>query len=131
VRLKDYQLSPDIINLIQEFDKCKKWQKISKMNDTQLWIWVKKLKKFWLDNDEWMKRVIENSMANGWQWIFELKWDDKKIAQNSKEPKTDMDYIELYHKYYLEYKEKELKEKWWDDKYYEIRRLWLEWCASK
>ena len=131
VRLKNYQLSPDIINLIHEFDKCKKWQKISKMSDTQLKKWVNKLKNLWLDNDEWMKRVIENSMVNGWQWIFELKWEDRKIAESSKEPKTDMDYIELYHKYYLEYKEKELKEKWWDDKYYEIRRLWLEWCVSK
>lgn len=130
-RLKHYQLSSAVTDRVREFDKCKKWQKISKMNDTQLKIRVDKLKTFWLGTDEWMIRVLENSIANGWQWIFELKWDDKKKALENKQPQTNMDYINMYNKYYLEYREKELKELRGEDKFYEVRRQWIERCASK
>jgi hypothetical protein len=89
------------------------------------------LKEYGFNNDIGMIKVIENSIANWWQWIFELKWEDKKKAQASKEPQTEMEYVEMYHDYYLHYNEKDLKNKWWDKRYYEVRRKRLEWCASK
>ena len=72
-KLKLLGLQDELIELAIVYDWCKKWKKLHKFDDKQLWIWVNKLKKCWFDTIEWMKQVLENSIAWWYQWIFELK----------------------------------------------------------
>lgn len=66
-------LEEDLIPLAVTYDGCKKWKKLSKFKDDQLKIRVWKLRKCWFNTVEWMKQVLENSIAWGYEWIFELK----------------------------------------------------------
>ena len=73
MKLSELWLEPELIELAETYDKCKKGKKLSKFQDAQLKIRVNKLRKCWFDSVEWMKQVLENSIAGWYQWIFELK----------------------------------------------------------
>ena len=73
MKLSELWLEPELIELAETYDKCKKGKKLSKFQDAQLKIRVNKLRKCWFDSIEWMKQVLENSIAGWYEWIFELK----------------------------------------------------------
>lgn len=73
MKLGELWLEPELIELAETYDKCKKGKKLSKFQDEQLKIRVNKLRKCWFNTIEWMKEVLENSIAGWYEWIFELK----------------------------------------------------------
>ena len=72
-KLRELWLEDEIIELAITYNGCKKWKKLDKFKDTQLKIRVDKLRRCWFNTIEWMKQVLENSIAWWYQWIFELK----------------------------------------------------------
>lgn len=72
-KLSELWLEDEIIGLAVTYNSCKKWKKLDKFKDAQLKIRVDKLRRCWFNTIEWMKQVLENSIAWWYQWIFELK----------------------------------------------------------
>ena len=73
MKLSELWLEPELIELAETYDKCKKGKKLSKFQDAQLKIRVNKLRRCWFNTVEWMRQVLENSIAGSYEWIFELK----------------------------------------------------------
>ena len=73
MKLSELWLEPELIELAETYDKCKKGKKLSKFQDVQLKIRVNKLRRCWFNTVEWMRQVLENSIAGSYEWIFELK----------------------------------------------------------
>lgn len=94
---------------LKEYDKIrKKNTKIKQMNKNQLEIFERKLKKLW-QTDDWMIAVLENSIVNWRQGLFELKEQDKKtIDENKKaedrkfEDKTISEWWKIYNSLYTD-----------------------------
>ena len=84
-KLLSYWLNEDVVELAIIYNGCKKGKKLSKFDDKQLGIWVKKLKRCWFETNEGMKQVIENSIAGNYEWIFELKQPIKPIPKYENE----------------------------------------------
>jgi hypothetical protein len=87
-RLLSLWLEREIIELAITYNECKKWKKLSKFKDPQLKIWVDKLRRCWFNTIEWMKQVLENSIAGWYEWIFELKQKPIVSSQVSKDWKV-------------------------------------------
>lgn len=80
-KLTDLWLEDEVIELAIVYNWCKKWKKLHKFADAQLKIRVNKLRKCWFDTIDWMKQVLENSIAGWYEWIFELKHPPKPTQQ--------------------------------------------------
>ena len=75
----EYQLPQKVIELTLVFDQYKAWPKIRKFDKGQLTRWVNKLKKDWLDCEEWMLMTLEKSIASWYQWTTPIReWELKK-----------------------------------------------------
>lgn len=74
--IKSEWFSEEINNLLQEYNKWRK-KKLEKLTEKWLSMFYSKLKSLWW-SDEWIKLVLEQSITNWWEWIFELKWTVKK-----------------------------------------------------
>lgn len=113
---KNLGFSEAIELLIDTYNEWRK-KKLQELTDHWLELWRKNLIKLWWD-EEWIKLVLEQSIQNGWEWIFELKnkvklteltWVDIwKIRNNRLHPKGK----ELIEKYKLteKYTESQLKQ---------------------
>lgn len=82
----EYQLPPKVVELSIIFDNYKAWKKIRKFDKGQLTRWVNKLKKDWLECEEWMIATLEKSIASWYQWTTPIK--PREIKKKDDKPST-------------------------------------------
>ena len=115
-------LSGNVMERLIEYNNNKK-NKFSNM--TQKWfdLIIKDLKRLWHWTDEWMIAVLQQSIKNGWEWLFELKWFKPKVDYENNlqlflnKMKTDYEW---------------LKNELGKDKFFELKKKALEyWALNK
>ena len=79
---------------------------------------VDKLKILWNNNEDLMVCIVEQSIANNRQWIFELKWEKPSKAYTVREL---ADWIEKA-KAYKDSVKQDFFDKFWEDKRPEARK---------
>lgn len=77
----EYQLPPKVIEIALVFNEYKAWPKLHKFKKPQLTAWVNKLRKDWLNCEEWMIATIEKSIASWYQGTTPIKPREIKKEQ--------------------------------------------------
>lgn len=80
----DFENKKEFIPIIKDWLEYKKSKKQSYKNEKSLKAFINKLIKLSNNSPATAKEIIENSMANNWQGIFELK-NGEKVGAESKE----------------------------------------------
>lgn len=113
-------LSGNVMERLVEYNNNKK-NKFSNM--TQKWfdLIIKDLKRLWYWTDEWMIAVLQQSIKNGWEWLFEVKWF-----------KPTIDYENDLWAFYNEMKRdyEWLKNKLWVEKFMQLKQKALRYAAE-
>lgn len=82
----EYQLPQSVIDLTLVFDQYKAWPKIRKFDKGQLTRRVNKLKKDWLDCEEWMLMTLEKSIASWYQGTTPIR--ERELKKKEQKPST-------------------------------------------
>lgn len=109
--------------------------KLEKLTERWLKIFAKELKEYWWD-DEWMILVLQQSIANWWQWIFPLKDKKQNKTNQQKRPETRLEWIQELDRMWDESSWwKWFKEKYKDvfdmKEYQKLKSEWVQWRMAR
>lgn len=113
-------LSENVIEWLIEYNNIRK-KKLEKLTDKWRQLVINKLKTLWHWTDEWMIAVLQQSIENGWEWLFEVKWF-----------KPTIDYENDLWAFYNEMKRdyEWLKNKLWVEKFMQLKQKALRYAAE-
>jgi len=112
----DFWFDDEVNEIIIEYNKQRR-NKLETLTEKWLNIFKKKLIKLWWWTNQWMRAILEQSIVNGWTWLFELKWANK----NNYVPQTNEQRIREFEKAWTI---KNFIAKYWKDKYREVKKLY-------
>ena len=110
------EYSNKLNNTIQEYNKTRK-KKLSKLTERWLNMFVKKLVELGKDEDG-IVAVLDQSIMNWWEWIFEVKSKNK-----IRTPSNDLEWMQEFEKL-SDNRWESFKLKYWKDKYLEIKKMY-------
>ncbi len=118
----DLTFSDNVIEWLNEYNNTRN-KKLEKLTDKWFKLVIDKLIKYWHWTEEWMIAVLKQSIENGWEWLFEVKWFKPKVDYENdlwlflNRLKTDYEW---------------LKKELGNDKFFELKKKALEyWAANK
>ena len=118
-------LSENVIEWLIEYNNIRK-KKLEKLTDKWRQLVINKLKTLWHWTDEWMIAVLQQSIENGWEWLFEVKWFKPKIKVEDYENNLQL----FLNKMKTDYEW--LKNELGKDKFFELKKKALEyWALNK
>lgn len=118
----DFGFSEKVISTIEEYNKQRK-KKLESLTSMGIELFKKNLLSLWWWTDEWMVAVLENSISNGWEWIFALKWTNKI-------PQTESEWLVEFEKLSDNWWQ-QFKVKYWIDQYNTIKKLYKgKWISN-
>lgn len=113
-------LSENVMEWLVEYNNIRK-KKLEKLTDKWIQLVINKLQTLWHWTDEWMIAVLKQSIENGWEWLFEVKWFKPTVNYES-------DLWAFYNEMKRDYEW--LKNKLWVEKFMQLKQKALRYAAE-
>ena len=118
----DLTFTENVIERLEEYNNTRK-KKLEKLTDKWFKLVIDKIVKFGHWTEEWMIAVLKQSVENGWEWLYEVKWFKPKVDYEK-----DLQLFLTRLKTDYEWLKKELG----NDKFFELKKKALEyWAVNK
>lgn len=118
----DLTFTENVIERLEEYNNTRK-KKLEKLTDKWFKLVIDKIVKYGHWTEEWMIAVLKQSVENGWEWLYEVKWFKPKVDYEKDlwlfltRLKTDYEW---------------LKKELGNDKFFELKKKALEyWAVNK
>ena len=118
----DLTFTENVIERLNEYNNTRK-KKLEKLTDKWIKLVIDKIVKYGHWTEEWMIAVLKQSVENGWEWLYEVKWFKPKVDYEK-----DLQLFLTRLKTDYEWLKKELG----NDKFFELKKKALEyWAVNK
>lgn len=118
----DLTFTENVIERLEEYNNTRK-KKLEKLTDKWFKLVIDKIVKFGQWTEEWMIAVLKQSVENGREWLYEVKWFKPKVDYEK-----DLQLFLTRLKTDYEWLKKELG----NDKFFELKKKALEyWAVNK
>jgi hypothetical protein len=112
----------NVIERLEEYNNTRK-KKLEKLTDKWFKLVIDKIVKYGQWTEEWMIAVLKQSVENGREWLYEVKWFKPKVDYEK-----DLQLFLTRLKTDYEWLKKELG----NDKFFELKKKALEyWAVNK